>query len=802
MPDNRTHEQFPVLPIRSEILLPGVIAPVEVGRDMSVRAVDAAAKDDNMIFIVPQRDPELSDPAPTDLLDIGVLAEISQVIKHGPKRYTVMMRVIERRRVDEYVATRPFLIAQVSELIHHGGDSEEAENIASSLRSALAEVIAADSDDPEDARREVNDLDDLDELVDMAASHIDLERDQLVQLLGETDTLARLRLVAPIILRMHEVLRIKADINAEIHDEISRSQREKVLRDRMKAIKEELGEADEDGELDELRDRVVNAKMSDEARAAARRQISRMSNMPSSSPEYNVSRTYVETLLDIPWGITTDDTLDVSAARAILDADHAGLDKVKKRILEFIAVRKLAPDKQGPILCLVGPPGVGKTSLGRSIATSLGRKYVRAALGGVRDEAEIRGHRRTYIGALPGRIAASLKKAGSMNPVFILDEIDKLSHDHRGDPSSALLEVLDPEQNNEFVDHYLEVPLDLSRVMFLATANQLDTIPAPLLDRMEIIRVPGYTSEEKRTIALDHLVPKQKAEHGLGKDQVDITDAALDAIIGHYTREAGVRNLEREVAALCRNAAVTIAGSGDRSVVIDADTVATVLGPPRFFSEVADRAPEIGVSTGLAWTPTGGDILFIEARTMPGKGGFKLTGQMGEVMSESATAAMSWVRANAARLEIETTRIAGADVHLHVPSGAVKKDGPSAGVAITTALVSLLTGRPVRHDVAMTGELTLRGLVLPVGGIKEKVLAAHRAGIKLVILPERNRKDIIDIPENIRAELELHFAEKVDEALELALGKAAAKSDVPIPPTPPPTAGGSQDSPGQPSFSS
>jgi ATP-dependent Lon protease len=511
-----------------------------------------------------------------------------------------------------------------------------------------------------------------------------------------------------------------------------------------------------------------------------------MSQMASSSPEYNIARTYVENLLEIPWNVTTEDRLDVSAARAILEAEHSGLEKVKRRILEFLAVRKLAPNKHGPILLLVGPPGVGKTSLGRSIASSLGRKYVRISLGGVRDEAEIRGHRRTYIGALPGRIVAGLKKAGSMNPVFVLDEIDKLAADMRGDPAAAMLEVLDPEQNKDFVDHYVEVPVDLSKVMFICTANQLDTISQPLLDRMEMVELSGYTTLEKLAIAKNHLLPKQLGEHGIGKVQLEIDDDALEDIIHSYTREAGVRNLEREIAAVCRGAAVKVA-EGATNVHVTKPMLEELLGPPRHVSDTAERQPEVGVITGLAWTPVGGDIMFIEARIYPGKGDIRLTGQMGDVMKESAAAAVSWVRANAARLGIDTDKIANSDLHIHLPQGAIKKDGPSAGVALACAVASVFSRRPIRNDVAITGEIDLRGHSLPVGGIKEKVIAAHRAGIKIVFLPERNRKDVLEIPEEVRNDLDIRFATKIDDALNVALADKPTPTE-PEPAIPPPTA--------------
>ena len=770
-------EQYPVLATRSVVLLPGIVENVEVGRSASVQAIDAAERDDRLILVVPQKDPKTLAPEPYDLHEVGVLAEIAHITKQDARRYTVTLRTRGRMRILHYAALRPFLVASVES---YGRRAEDLDSTAEltvtelieAVKGPLAAVMAAESDDADQVRDEILSVRDPDRLVGLAATNVELPREDVIALLLESDPVERLRRIVPPVARLHQVLTIKADIDAELAGDISRSARERVLRERMRAIKEELGEADMDADLEEYRERIDDSKMPDEVRVVARRQLNRMNQMSSSSPEYNVARTYLETLLDMPWGIHTEDTLDVAVARAVLEADHAGLEKVKKRILEFVAVRQLAPDKQGPILCLVGPPGVGKTSLGRSIASALSRKYVRTALGGVRDEAEIRGHRRTYIGALPGRIANSLKKAGSMNPVMVLDEIDKLGADHRGDPSSALLEVLDPEQNNAFSDHYLEVDLDLSRVMFIATANQTETIPPPLLDRMELIHIPGYTQEEKRIIARKHLLPKQTAEHGLVREQIELEDEALNEIIGHYTREAGVRNLERELAAVCRYAAVQIAGHSAENVTVSQSALEEVLGPPRHFSENAGRKPEVGVCAGLAWTPVGGDILFVEARAMPGKGGLRITGQLGDVMNESATTAMSWVRANAHTLGVNPDHLSMADVHLHVPSGAVKKDGPSAGVAISTALVSLLSHRPVRSDVAITGEITLRGLVLPVGGIKEKVLAAHRGGIKVVMLPERNRKDLEDIPDEVQEDLDIRFVKKVDEVLEVALVSA------------------------------
>ncbi|HVK72582.1 MAG TPA: endopeptidase La [Kofleriaceae bacterium] len=804
--------QYPVLPLRTEVHLPGRVASLEIGRDTSIRAVEAAAKDDNQIVVIPQRNPATRDVNPRDLVEVGVLSEIVQVVKHSPGRFTAVVRFGRRVKVDGIVASEPFLVAAVSPLQHRPSVAQgELVAMAKQAKDHLAILIAeahsrkdkGKPDDKEDkaaaaatqketAREALAALaavTDPDLVVDHAVPYVDLDRDELLALLIETDPARRLEKVLLPLERKAAVLKLKGEIGAELEGETSRTHREKVLRDRMRQIQEELGEADENAEVDELRAKVDASKMPDEVRAAARKQLARMAGMATASPEFSIARTYVETLLDIPFGTITEDRIDVPAARAILEAEHAGLDKIKKRILEFIAVRKLAPQKQGPILLFVGPPGVGKTSLGRSIAQSLGRKYVRISLGGVRDEAEIRGHRRTYIGALPGRIVAGLKKAGSMNPVFVLDEIDKMTADMRGDPAAAMLEVLDPEQNKEFTDHYVEVPVDLSKIMFIATANSLDSIPGPLLDRMELIELPGYTALEKQAIAKRHLVPKQTAEHGIEKDKLTIDDDALLDLIHGWTREAGVRNLEREIASLCRAAAVKLASGEAESVHLGAADLPEILGPARVTSDVAGRRPEVGVITGLAWTPTGGDVMFIEARAFQGKGDLRLTGQLGDVMKESATAAHSWVRSNAARLGIEHDKILATDIHVHLPQGAVKKDGPSAGVALTIALVSAVSGRPVRNDVAITGEIDLRGRALPVGGIKEKLLAAHRAGIKVVFVPARNEKDLIDVPPEVKAELDIRLMQRIDDAMAVALGPKPAESDTP-PAIPPPTSTG------------
>ncbi len=843
-----TGGQYPVLPLRTEVHLPGKVASLEIGRDTSIRAVEAAAKDDNQIVVIPQRNPATRDVNPRDLVEVGVLSEIVQVIKHSPGRFTAVVRFGRRVKIDAIVATEPYLVGAVSPLVVTSSvDDAELAALAKTARDHLAILIAESHADAkgkdgkdgdkgresekaekkaaekgaergegkgeskgegkgegkskrkDEPRREETARDalaalaavtDPDLVVDHAVPYVDLEREELLELLLETDSKKRLDTVMVPLERRATVLRLKGEIGAELEGESSRTHRESVLRDRMRQIQEELGEADDNAEVDELRVKVDASKMPDEVRAAARKQLARMAGMSTQSPEFSIARTYVETLCDIPFGIHTLDRIDVPAARAILEAEHAGLAKIKKRILEFIAVRKLAPHKQGPILLFVGPPGVGKTSLGRSIAHALERKYVRVSLGGVRDEAEVRGHRRTYIGALPGRIVSSLKKAGSMNPVFVLDEIDKMTADMRGDPAAAMLEVLDPEQNKEFTDHYIEVPVDLSKVMFIATANSLDNIPGPLIDRMELIELPGYTALEKLAIARRHLVPKQTAEHGIEKDKLEIDDAALTDVIHGWTREAGVRNLEREIASLCRAAAVRLASGDATSVPIGAGDLANLLGPAKFSSDVAGRKPEVGVITGLAWTPTGGDVMFIETRAFQGKGELRLTGQLGDVMKESATAAHSWVRSNAARLGIDSDMIAATDLHVHLPQGGVKKDGPSAGVALTVALVSALSKRPIRNDIAITGEIDLRGHALPVGGIKEKLLAAHRAGIKVVFVPERNAKDLIDIPEEIRNDLEIRFMSRIDDALAVALGPAPVETEAPPSSMPPPVTGG------------
>jgi ATP-dependent Lon protease len=715
-----------------------------------------------------------------------VLAEVLKVVRVSESRVTLVVRGVERRRLGVFSQVAPYLAADVHSVIAVNEHSAESEALAMTVRETAKRVIRLSPDIPDENVQVIDAVREPSRLADMAQAHLELSTDDRVALLAEVDVEVRLTKVLEGLQHRIQVFEVKEKIDTQVREEFGRHQREAVLRQKLKAIQEELGEGEDGEDLSEFEERIAKAGMPEEVEKVAKRQLDRLRSMQSESAEYTVTRTYLEWLCDVPWSKRSDDKLDVGEARSILEADHYGLERVKKRILEYLAVRKLAPRKKGPILCLAGPPGVGKTSLGRSIARALGRQFVRISLGGVRDEAEIRGHRRTYIGALPGRIVQALKRAGTKNPVFMLDEIDKLSADFRGDPSSALLEVLDPEQNNSFSDHYLEVPVDLSEVIFIATANDLTPIPGPLRDRMEIIEIAGYTREEKKNIARKYLVPKQLGEHGLTADHVNLTDGAVEEIIDHYTREAGVRNLEREIANVIRGVAVKVASGESFATELGAKEIAEYLGPARFVSETAERTEEPGVATGLAWTPTGGDILFIEATRMPGKGNLVLTGQLGNVMKESAQAALSWVRSHAAEWGISPDFLDKSDIHLHVPAGAIPKDGPSAGTTMAVAITSLLTGRRVRGDVAMTGEITLRGNVLPVGGIKEKVLAAHRAGIKRVILPERNQKDLVEVPEEIRGSMEIVFAKKIADTLGYALEETPVFRPESAPIEPPP----------------
>ena len=765
-------EYLPILPLRNSVLFPNSIIPIDVGRKKSVKLVEEAiAKEKPIIGIVTQRDARVEEPGPADLYTVGCAARILKVIKLAKDSFSVILQGVSRVRLLELAAQDPYMTAKIQVLPDQPGSSAELDALVINVKDVAKRVIKLMPELPKEASALLDSVSEPGQLADLITSNLDVQVDEKQEILEIFDLKARLRRVLQFLSRQHEVLKVREKINTQVQEEMGRNQREYVLRQQLKAIKEELGEIDESGgDLDDFREKIATAKLPADSEKVALKQLERLKVMQPSSAEYTVTRTYLEWLVELPWSIVTEDKLDIPAARDILNADHYDLEKVKKRILEYLAVRKLKTDKKGPILCLVGPPGVGKTSLGKSIARALGRKFMRISLGGVRDEAEIRGHRRTYVGSLPGRIIQGMKKVGSNNPVFMLDEIDKLGHDFRGDPAAALLEVLDPEQNHAFSDHYLEVPFDLSKVMFIATANIMDPIPPALCDRLEVLEIPGYTREEKLNIAKQFLIKKQVEEHGLSDARLEFEDPAVGEIIDSYTREAGVRNLEREAANVIRAVAVLVAeGKAKEKEIVTLARIPDFLGPQRFLPEVAERTAEAGVATGLAWTPVGGDILFIEATRMNGKGNLVLTGQLGDVMKESAQAALSFIRAHSRWLGLDDGFLERTDIHLHIPAGAIPKDGPSAGVTMFAAMVSLLTNKPVRSDVAMTGEITLRGLILPVGGIKEKFLAAHRAGIKRVIMPERNRKDVIDIPEQPRKELEIIHVKRMDELLPLVL---------------------------------
>jgi ATP-dependent Lon protease len=769
---------LPLLPLRNSVLFPASVVPVNVGRARSVRLVEAAYGEERpAIAVVAQRRAQTDEPTFEDLHTVGTVARILKVIRLSSGNYSIVLQGVGRFRLIEGVGSQPYLRARVERIHEPPVHDVELDAIVTHLREA-ARHLARHTPDPsgQESGRGLDNVQEPGALADLVATSLPVSNDAKQEILETLDVRERLRKVRNLVDRQSEVHRVKKEINTMVQEEMSRSQREYLLRQQMRAIRRELGESEEDeDEVEALRERIARADMPTEAEKAARKQLGRMRNMASASAEYQVARNYVEWLTDIPWRKTTPDRLNVVDARRVLDEDHHGLERPKRRILEYLAVRKLRGDVRGPILCLVGPPGVGKTSLGRSIARAMGRHFVRISLGGVQDEAEIRGHRRTYVGAFPGRIIGGLKRAGSRNPVLVLDEVDKLGSDYRGDPANALLEVLDPEQNNAFVDHYIDVPVSLSHVMFLATANRRDTIPAPLLDRMEVIELPGYTREEKKAIAKQFLVPKQLQEHGLTPERLEVTNEAIERVVDEYTHEAGVRRLERQVGAMCRAVAVRLAEGEDVQITADASYVEQVLGPPRHSLQKAEREATAGLSTSLVWTPAGGDLLFVEATRMVGTGKLHLTGKMGDVMRESAHAAFTYIRARAERLGLPVDFLSKIDVHIHLPQGAISKDGPSAGIAVLVALVSMLTRHKVRPDVAMTGEITLRGTVLKVSGIKEKCLAAHRAGIRQVILPRRNEADLEEVPEEIRRDLDIRLVSRVDEVLELALSEPLPK---------------------------
>ncbi|HVU01170.1 MAG TPA: endopeptidase La [Polyangiaceae bacterium] len=772
-------DELAVLPIRNAVLFPGAVAPFDVGREKSVALVeDVQDSPTPVIAIFAQRDPSTDDPDKEDLYPVGCAARVLKALKHSSGNYSLILQGLTRIRLEGITQTGPYLRAKIKRIETSPTEDVEAEALAMSLRDIAKQVIQLMPELPREAGSLIDSIQAPGALADLVAANLDAPVDEKAQLIETVEVKERIRKVLRLLTRQLEILKMRERINSQIKEEMGKNQREYVLRQQLKAIKEELGEDDGDqGDLDGLEERIAKAELPQEADQVAKKQLKRLRTMQVGSAEYTVVRTYLDWILDLPWSNITDDNMDIAEVRRVLDEDHYGLEKVKKRIVEYLAVRKLKKDKKGPILCLLGPPGVGKTSLGKSIARALGRKFVRVSLGGVHDEAAIRGHRRTYVGALPGQIIQGMKKSGTVNPVFMMDEVDKIGHDFRGDPSAALLEVLDPEQNNTFADHYLEIPYDLSKVMFVATANVADPIPPPLRDRMEILELPGYTRREKLAIARQHLIPKQLEEHGITTELLEITDEAIEEIIEHYTREAGVRSLERQVASVIRGVAVKVAeGDTQKRVIKTEEQLREFLGPVKYTSEVAERTEETGVATGLAWTSVGGEILFIEATRMFGTGKLQLTGQLGDVMKESAHAALSYLRSNAEKYGITKDFLEKSDVHIHIPAGGMPKDGPSAGITMFTALVSLMTGIRVRHDVAMTGEISLRGRVLPIGGVKEKILAAHRAGIKRVLLPDRNKADLEEVPQEVRDELEFVLVSKLDEVLAAALEKAPQPS--------------------------
>jgi len=744
------------------------VVPINVGRPRSVRLIeDALGKDRASIGILTQQNPETEEPAFRDLHRVGTIARVVQVMCVGPSVYTVKLSGIGRFRVLSGESLEPFMQARVQRIVEPVSRDEETERLGTKLRDDARELVSLNPSLPQELHGILENVREPASLADLLCSGFPPDIATVTEkqrVLEAFEVHERIRLVLDIIHRQLEVLKVKREIS-DMQSEMGRSERESILRQQMRHIREQLGEGGEDEETEELRERLMRVGLTPEAEKIARKQLARLGSMHPQSAEWNITRTYLDWLADLPWKKTTPDRIDIKEIQRALDEDHYGLEKVKRRIVEYAAVRQLRGDKKGPILLFVGPPGVGKTSLGRSIARSMGRRYGRIALGGVNDEAEVRGHRRTYVGALPGRIIQGLKRVGTKNPVLVLDEVDKLGKDLRGDPAAALLEVLDPEQNDTFVDHYIDTPFDLSQIIFLATANNRDTIPEALLDRMEMIEVPGYTRNEKRHIATDFLVPKQLQEHGLTVEQLDFQDEGLEAIIDHYTREAGVRGLEREIASVCRYAAVQLAEDKEVNAFVGREMVEEVLGPHKHRPEIAERRGEPGIAAGLAWTPNGGDILFIEVSKMPGKGKITLTGNIRSIMKESATAAVSFVRSKADQLMLDPRWIENIDLHLHIPKGAVVKDGPSAGVTMFAAVSSLLLNAPVRADVAMTGEISLRGSVLPVGGIKEKLLAAHRAGIRVVLIPERNARDLEEIPKEIRQDLEVRLVRRMDQVL-------------------------------------
>jgi ATP-dependent Lon protease len=783
----RIPDELAVLPLRNVVLYPMAAMPLTVGQPRSVRLVNDALVEQRVIALVASKDPEVDEPGPEQVYHIGTAAMVHRLRKAPDGTLLLFVQGIERIQLTEFTQTEPYLRANLTVIPDQSEDSVEIEALKRNLLDLFRSLVELLPHVPEEVVMAALSIEEPRQLVYQIASNMRMSVEDAQEILELDDVKDKLHKLSGILSRELEVVQLGQKIRTDAQSEMEKVQREYFLREQLKAIKRELGEEDEQSvEAEEYRQKIAEANMPPEAEKEALRELSRMEKMPAAAAEYSVIKTYLEWMTSLPWSLSTDDNLDIAHARQVLDEDHYDLEEIKERILEYLAVRKLKLEREGEeeslrsrggILCFVGPPGTGKTSLGRSIARALGRNFTRMALGGMRDEAEIRGHRRTYIGAMPGRIIQAIKRAEANNPVFMLDEIDKVGADWRGDPSSALLEVLDPEQNFEFRDHYLDVAFDLSRVMFITTGNMLDPIPPPLRDRMEIIHLDGYTEEEKLRIAQQYLVPRQMKATSLQEGEVVFEEGAIRRIVRDYTREAGVRNLEREIGSVCRKVATRIAAGDDESVAVTWDIIPDFLGKQRFYSETAERTEVPGVVTGLVWTPVGGDIVFIESTKMRGKGGMRLTGKLGEVMRESAQAAMSYVRAQAHEFGIDEQTFVRSDVHIHVPAGAVPKDGPSAGVTIATSLVSLFTDRCARPDVGMTGEITLRGQVLPIGGLKQKVLAAHRVGLKTVIVPRRNEKDLDDIPEDIRKELNIVLVDRIEQVFETALLDKACPDD-------------------------
>ncbi|MGA0598736.1 endopeptidase La [Enterovirga sp. CN4-39] len=777
-PQSPPSDTLIIVPVRNFVLFPGVVLPIAVGRPQSVAAAQEAVKQGKQVGFLMQRDPELQNPSAVDLHRTGTVANVLRYLTAPDGTNHIIAQGEQRFRVVEFTRENPYLVARITRLEEPQAQTPEIEARFLHLQGQALEALQLLPQAPQELVAAVQGANTPSALGDLVAAYIDITPDEKQELLETVDLVARMDKISRLLARRIEVLRLSQEIGQQTKAALDERQREVLLREQMAAIQRQLGEGEEGKaqEIAELNAAIAKANMPEEVDQAARKEVRRLERMPEAAAEYGMIRTYLDWLIELPWALPEEKPIDIAEARRILDADHFGLEKIKSRIVEFLAVRKLAPNGKAPILCFVGPPGVGKTSLGQSIARAMDRKFVRVSLGGVHDEAEIRGHRRTYIGALPGNIIQGIRKAGTRNCVMMLDEIDKMGAGIQGDPSAAMLEVLDPEQNGTFRDNYLGVPFDLSRVVFIATANMLDTIPGPLRDRMEIISLAGYTEGEKLQIAKRYLVARQLEANGLKPEQVSLSDDVLLAVIRSYTREAGVRGLEREIGRILRNAAVRIAEGSATEVPIGLDDLTTILGPPRFENEVAMRTSVPGVATGLAWTPVGGDILFIEATRSPGKGSFTLTGQLGDVMRESAQAALSLVKNRAVSLGIDPGSFEKTDIHVHIPAGAIPKDGPSAGVAMFMALVSLLTGRTIRSDTAMTGEISLRGLVLPVGGIKEKVVAAQASGITRVMLPARNRRDFEEIPEEVRNRLEFIWLERAEDAVQAALDPVGVAS--------------------------